>query len=83
MSTYQETTVNQLRRILDQGVVRFNFKKLDGSIRNALGTRNPDLVPKDECIKLIDDISNKSTVYFDLEVKEFRSMSNSCEVAVL
>ena len=35
--TYQETTANQLREILNNGVARFNFRKKDGSIRNALG----------------------------------------------
>ena len=57
---YSETTVSNLINVLDENVTRFQFKKLDGSIRNALGTRNELLIPKEECINMIDDISPKS-----------------------
>ena len=82
--TYQETTANQLREILNGGVVRFNFRKKDGSIRNALGTRNVDLIPKQEYVKHCDDINEKkSVVFWDLEECSFRSLSIGAEVAVL
>jgi len=80
---YSQTTVSNLINALDSSVVRFRFKKLDGSIRTALGTRNELLIPKQEEIKFIDDISNKSTVYFDLEEKAFRSFSKQAEVAII
>ena len=82
--TYQETTATQLRNILDNNVARFNFRKKDGSIRNALGTRNIDLIPKHEYVKHCDDISEKkSVVFWDLEECSFRSLSTNAEVAVL
>jgi WYL_2, Sm-like SH3 beta-barrel fold len=69
--------------LLDQNVARFQFKKLDGSIRNALGTRNESLVPKEDEVSFIDDISRKSVVFWDLEEKAFRSFSKNAEVAVI
>jgi hypothetical protein len=80
---YSETTVSNLVNLLDENVARFQFRKMDGSIRNALGTRNELLIPKEECIKMIDDISSKSVVFWDLEERAFRSFSKQAEVSVI
>jgi len=80
---YSETTVSNLKRVLDENVTRFQFRKKDGSIRNALGTRNELLIPKDEQVKYIDDISNKSVVFWDLEEGDFRSFSSNAEVSII
>lgn len=82
--SYQETNSTMLRGILDNGVVRFQFRKRDGSIRNALGTRNVDLIPKQEYVKHVDDINEeKSVVFWDLEARDFRSLMTGVEVAIL
>jgi len=81
--TYTETSTWALGHLLELGVHRFNFKKKDGSIRNALGTRNPDLIPKEESVKLVEDVSNRSLVFWDLEARAFRSLSHGTEIAVL
>ena len=80
---YSKTTVSNLISLLDQNVARFQFKKLDGSVRNALGTRNESLVPKEDEVNFIDDISRKSVVFWDLEEKAFRSFSKDAEVSVI
>ena len=80
---YSETTVSNLINLLDENVARFQFRKMDGSIRNALGTRNELLIPKEECIKMIDDISTKSVVFWDLEERAFRSFSKQAEVSII
>ena len=80
---YSQTTVSNLINLLDENVARFQFRKMDGSIRNALGTRNELLIPKEECIKFIDDISPKSVVFWDLEEKAFRSFSKQAEVSII
>jgi hypothetical protein len=80
---YSETTVSNLVNLLDENVARFQFRKMDGSIRNALGTRNELLIPKEECIKMIDDISSKSVVFWDLEERAFRSFSKQAEVSII
>ena len=80
--SYQETTSTQLREILNNGVARFQFRKKDGSIRNALGTRNVDLIPKHEYVKHVEDINQKkSVVFWDLEECDFRSLMTGVEVA--
>ena len=80
---YSETTVTNLINVLDENVTRFQFRKKDGSIRTALGTRCEILIPKEECINMIDDISKKSVVFWDLEEKAFRSFSKNAEVSVI
>ena len=80
---YSQTTVSNLINLLDENVARFQFRKMDGSIRNALGTRNELLIPKEECIKMIDDISCKSVVFWDLEETAFRSFSKQAEVSII
>ena len=80
---YSQTTVTNLLNVLDENVTRFQFKKMDGSIRTALGTRNELLIPKEECINMIDDISTKSVVFWDLEEEAFRSFSRNAEVSVI
>jgi len=61
----------------------FQFKKLDGTTRTALGTRNELLIPKQAMVSYLDDISNKSVVFWDLEEEDFRSFSRNAEVAVI
>ena len=80
---YSQTTVSNLISLLDQNVARFQFRKMDGSIRNALGTRNELLIPKEDSINVIDDISDKSVVFWDLEERAFRSFSKNTEVSVI
>jgi hypothetical protein len=80
---YSQTTVSNLINVLDENVTRFQFKKMDGTIRTALGTRNELLIPKQAMVSYLDDISNKSVVFWDLEEEGFRSFSKTAEVAVI
>lgn len=83
MPYYSETTVQNLVRVLDEQVTRFQFRKKDGSIRRALGTRNEILIPKIDAPRFLDDVSPKSVVFWDLEERAFRSFSKEAEVAVM
>jgi hypothetical protein len=80
---YSETTVANLINVLDENVTRFQFRKMDGSIRTALGTRNELLIPKQAGVSYLDDISKKSVVFWDLEEEAFRSFSKTAEVSVI
>jgi hypothetical protein len=80
---YSETTVQNLVRVLDEQVTRFQFRKKNGSLRTALGTRNEILIPKIDAPRLLDDVSTKSVVFWDLEERAFRSFSKEAEVSVL
>lgn len=72
-----------LKSKLNLGVHRFNFRKKDGSIRNALGTRNTDLIPNHLSISEVDDISNKSVVFYDLEIEGYRSLTADARVSLI
>lgn len=72
-----------LKSKMNTGVHRFQFNKKDGSIREALGTRNPSLIPKHLSIQEVDDISNKSVVFYDLEVEEYRSLTADARVTLM
>lgn len=60
--------VIKLRMQLTKRVVSFKFKKVDGSIRSAVGTLKSDLLPQGK------GKSSSPTVftYFDLEVNDYR-----------
>ena len=72
----------ELRDLLDQGMVRFKYIKKDWSTRIALGTRNTDLIPREYQIKHVEDISEKTVTYFDLESKGYRSVKVDTLIAV-
>lgn len=60
----------KLNKALKIGIVRFYFKKVDGSIREAWGTLQSDLLPEtnDKNRKQ----NNTVQVYYDTEKKAFR-----------
>ena len=83
MSYYKPTTATELRNLLAESVKRFAFIKKDGTIRVALGTRDVNLIPKDvRAPKWIDDVSEKSVVFWDLEEQDFRSLQTKAYVSV-
>ncbi|MBT0534119.1 DUF2693 domain-containing protein [Riemerella anatipestifer] len=60
----------KLKKRMQQGIVRFYFQKVDGTIREAWGTLKADLLPE---TKGSERKENPTTqVYFDTEVNEFR-----------
>lgn len=63
--------VFKLKVQMMKGIVRFYFRKVDGSIREAYGTLRTDLMPE---IKGEDNRRKNDTVqtYFDTERQEFR-----------
>jgi hypothetical protein len=79
----KETTASELRNVLAESVKRFKFVKLNGEVREALGTRDVKLIPKDvHTPKFIDDVSEKSIVYWDLDEQDFRSVSTKSFVGI-
>lgn len=77
------TTASELRNVLAESVKRFKFVKLNGEIREALGTRDVTLIPKNtHTPNWIDDVSEKSVVYWDLDEQDFRSVSTKSFVGI-
>ena len=76
------TTHEELKRALSQRVVQFAFRKLDGSLRTAVGTTNLSNVPVDHHPQGVRESSPKVVVYFDIEKKEWRSVSRRVDVFI-
>ena len=74
------TTPETLRSKLNEGAVQFAFKKLDGSLRTALGTTNLSSIPQESHPQGVRDASNKVVTFFDLEKQEWRSVSTLREI---
>lgn len=63
--------VEALVKNLTEGSVAFQYRKTDGSIRNAVGTLNGDLMPETESKKTV-STDGPSINYYDLESKAWR-----------
>jgi len=65
------------RKKLRTGIYRFSYFKIDGGIREARGTLNMDLIPKDQRpVSGIDTEAMdhmKNFCYFDLDISGWRS----------
>jgi len=77
--------INDLRENLRGSTpVYFSYLKKDGSVRNALGTLNPSIIPlefqpdidpKDASFDLTERNHSTNVKYFDLEKNGWRSIS--------
>ena len=68
-------TAKALLALLDENIVRFTYEKKDGTIRNAIGTRNLCLACKalNISIPLPKTGRKNPTAYYDLEKHDWRS----------
>ena len=71
---------SELRARLRNGIVHFAFKKLDGDLRAAVGTTALTSIPSDKHPKGRRESSTKAVVFFDVEKREWRSLSTRMEV---
>ena len=74
------TTPEILKSKLREGAVQFAFKKLDGSLRTALGTTNLSSIPQESHPQGVRESSNKTVTFYDLEKREWRSVSTLREI---
>jgi hypothetical protein len=70
----------RLRRKLNIGVVQFAFKKLDGTLRTAVGTTVLSTIPVEKHPIGTGSTSTKSVRFFDVEKGEWRSVSSEQEI---
>ena len=71
-----------LRSRLKNEVIQFAFKKVDGSLRTAVGTTNLSTIPVESHPTGKREASEKQVNFFDLEKKEWRSVSSSREIYI-
>ena len=74
--------IKYFRKQLSEGIVEFKFAKKDGTVREAKGTTNPDIISEYVEQNVSDKpkrdikISDNSTRYFDIDNKGWRSFVN-------
>lgn len=74
--------IKDFRKKLLEGIVEFRFTKKDGTIREAKGTTNSDIISEyaepvaSDKPKRDIKISDNSTRYFDIDSKGWRSFVN-------
>lgn len=72
--------ISDLRKALYEGIVIFQFQKIDGTLREARGTTCPDLVPSDDVPKGTRTPEQKAAyrrqtvAFYDIDRKAWRSM---------
>ena len=66
---------NALLSLLNKGIVRFTYRKVDGTIREAVGTRSLEMARTALGIYIPNPTSgrNNPTAYYDLEKEDWRS----------
>ena len=68
---------NELRATLENSVAKFTYRKVNGELREAVGTRNLSLIPT-ECRpkwEIQDPNIDKAVVYYDFDESDYRSIS--------
>jgi len=75
--------VPELRKILRNKILNFEFIKLDGEVRKAKGTTMMKYIPTPDHPKGIRPSSKKVATFFDLEKKAWRSVSQRSKEIVL
>ena len=75
MANFKTTSVEELNKMLHEGIVEFEFIKKDGSVRQAKGTLLAEYLPASSADS--DTTARKKNdnvqVYYDLDKKSFRS----------
>lgn len=78
------TLAETLRSFLRTDIVAFTFRKLDGTIRHAVGTRNLCLVCTQigETIPLPKNKRSNPNAYYDIERKDWRAFSEGSIISI-
>ena len=74
------TTADELRSKLNEGTVQFAFKKLDGTLRTAVGTTSLESIPLADHPTSGVESSRASIRYFDMGKNSWRSVSATTEI---
>ena len=72
----------ELKAALRKGLVKFTFKKLDGTIREAFGTRNMKYVPTENHPKGTGVEVDSVVKFYDLDKQAWRSVSVKAEIEI-
>ena len=73
MANFKTTSVEELNKMLHEGIVEYEFIKKDGSVRQAKGTLLSEHLPAPKADATPRKKNDDVLVYFDLDKKSFRS----------
>jgi hypothetical protein len=80
----QNLTISELRSLLHQKIIHFEFIKLNGEVRDVpRGTTMMKYIPQEQHPKGIRPSSPKVATFYDLEKKDWRSVSQRSKEIVL
>ena len=79
----EPVSIPELRKLLRKKILKFEFIKLDGEDRPAMGTTMMKYIPKIDHPKGIRPSSPKVATFFDLNKQAWRSVSNKSKEVVL
>ena len=65
-------TNSELRKMLKEGTVKFQFTKKDGSVRTAMGTLKSDLITQKPTGGICNPKKSGYSIYFDMEKDGWR-----------
>lgn len=84
MEATKKTMIENLHTALQNGVVKFQFKKKNGKIRTAYGTTNKEVLENNYSFKGGDGPSTYGyTSYWDMEKNDWRCFNNNMIIAIL
>ena len=72
-----------IRTRLREGIVNFAFRKLDGTLRIAVGTTNLGLIPEQHRPAGLITASDASVRFYDVEKAAWRSFSSRQECLIV
>lgn len=77
--------IERFKKELRKGEVKFKYYKVNGDIRDAVGTLNPDIIGKENMPNGDKEInySDYNIRYFDLEKKDWRSFKVSNLISII
>lgn len=82
----KSVTPNELHEMLKAGKVKFQYKKKDGSTREAIGTLNPTII-EDACATPNGgrNFAKEAgySIYFDVEKDAFRCFAETALIGVV
>lgn len=80
-----EIGTDNLRDLLREGVVDFEYEKKDGTLREAKGTLSPNHIPEDQHPQSDreKDLNGSNLKYWDLDRNAWRALSSNTEVVNL
>jgi hypothetical protein len=79
----EQSNPTELRQALSRGITQFSFKKLDGTLRLAVGTTNLSRIPANNHPQGVRQSSPNVVTFFDIEKSEWRSLNILQEIFIV